>query len=139
MVQQTPGAIGYVELAYAIQNNLPWVLLQNAAGNYEAPSLDGTTQAMQNVSLPDDMKVMITNSSNPDAYPICGLTWILVYVNQTDKTKGEALVNALWWAIHDGQQYATALDYAPLSSTAVAKAENEIKSIKYQGQPLLNQ
>ena len=139
MVQQTPGAIGYVELAYAIQNNLPWVLLQNAAGNYEAPSLEGTTQAMQNVSLPDDMKVMITNSSNPDAYPICGLTWILVYVNQTDKTKGEALVNALWWAIHDGQQYATALDYAPLSSTAVAKAENEIKSIKYQGQPLLNQ
>jgi phosphate transport system substrate-binding protein len=138
MVQQTPGAIGYVELAYAEQNNLPWVLLQNAAGNYEAPTLAGTTKAMEGVALPDDMKVMITDSSNPDAYPICGLTWILVYVNQTDKTKGEALVNALWWAIHDGQQYATSLDYAPLSSTAVAKAENEIKSITNQGQPLLS-
>lgn len=138
MVQQTPGAIGYVELAYAEQNNLPWILLKNAAGNYEAPTLAGTTNAMQGVALPDDMKVMITDSSNPDAYPICGLTWILAYVNQTDKTKGEALVNALWWAIHDGQQYATSLDYAPLSSTAVTKAENEIKSIMYQGQPLLS-
>ena len=138
MVQQIPGAIGYVELAYAEQNNLPWILLQNAAGNYEAPSLEGTTKAMEGIVLPDDMKVMITNSSNPDAYPICGLTWILAYVNQTDKTKGEALVNALWWGIHDGQQYATSLDYAPLSSTAVTKAENEIKSIKYQGQSLLS-
>jgi phosphate transport system substrate-binding protein len=133
MVQQTPGAIGYVELAYAIQNNLPWVLLQNASGNYEAPSLAGTTAAMANVAMPDDMKVMITNSSNPDAYPICGLTWMLAYVNQTDKTKGEALVNALLWAIHDGQQYAPSLDYAPLSSTVVAKAEAEIKSIKVSG------
>lgn len=71
-VQQTPGSIGYVELAYAIQNNLPWVLLKNAAGNYEAPSIAGTTAATVGVTLPDDMKVMITNSSNADAYPICG-------------------------------------------------------------------
>ena len=83
------------------------------------------------------MKVMITNSTNPDAYPICGFTWILAYVNQKDLVKGQALVNMLWWAIHDGQQYSAALDYAPLSSAAVAKAEAEILSIKYQGQPLL--
>jgi phosphate transport system substrate-binding protein len=135
-VQQTPGAIGYVELAYAEQNNIPWVLLQNAAGNYQAPSLAGTTKASEGITLPDDMKVMITNSANPDAYPICGFTWILAYVNQTDKAKGQTLVNMLWWAIHDGQQYGTSLDYAPLSSAAVVKAENEILSIKYQGQPL---
>jgi phosphate transport system substrate-binding protein len=138
-VQQTPGSIGYVELAYAKQNNLPWVLLRNAAGNYEAPTLEGTTKATEGVTLPDDMKVMITNSSNPDAYPICGFTWILVYVNQKDQAKGLALVNVLWWAIHDGQQYGAALDYAALSSTAVAKAENEIRSIEYNGQPLLNE
>jgi phosphate transport system substrate-binding protein len=137
MVQQTPGAIGYVELAYALQNNISYATLKNVAGNYEAPSLAGTTAAMTGVSLPDDMKIMITNSSNPDAYPICGFTWILVYVNQTDQAKGLALVNMLWWAIHDGQQYVTALDYAPLSSDAIKKAENEILSIKYQGQPLL--
>jgi phosphate transport system substrate-binding protein len=137
VVQQTAGAIGYVELAYAVQNDLPWVLLKNAAGNYEAPTLAGTTKAAEGITLPDDMKIMITNSSNPDAYPICGFTWILVYVNQTDKAKGETLVNMLWWAIHDGQQYGAALDYASLSSAAVAKAENEIMSIKYQGQPLI--
>jgi phosphate transport system substrate-binding protein len=137
-VQQTPGSIGYVELAYADENKLPWVLLQNAAGNYEAPSLVGTTKATEGVTLPDDMKIMITNSSNPDAYPICGFTWILAYVNQKDQAKGLALVNMLWWAIHDGQQYGAALDYASLSSAAVAKAENEIRSIKYQGQPLLS-
>ena len=138
VVQQTTGAIGYVELAYAEQNKLPWVLLQNAAGNYEAPSLQGTTKAAEGITLPDDMKIMITNSTNPDAYPICGFTWILAYVNQTDKAKGQTLVNMLWWAIHDGQQYGTPLDYASLSAAAVAKAENEIRSITYQGQPLLN-
>jgi phosphate transport system substrate-binding protein len=136
-VQQTPGSIGYVELAYAEQNKLPWVLLKNAAGNYEAPTLAGTTKAAEGITLPDDMKIMITNSSNPDAYPICGFTWILAYANQKDQAKGLALVNMLWWAIHDGQQYGTALDYASLSSAAVTKAENEILSIKYQGQPLL--
>lgn len=136
-VQQVPGAIGYVELAYAVQNKLPWVLLKNAAGNYEAPTLAGTTKAAEGVTLPDDMKVMITNSSNPDAYPIAGFTWILAYVNQTDKAKGETLVKMLWWAIHDGQKYTESLDYAPLASAAVTRAENEILSIKYQGQPLL--
>jgi phosphate transport system substrate-binding protein len=137
VVQQTPGAIGYVEQAYADQNNLPWVLLKNAAGNYEKPSLDGVTKSTEGVPLPDDMKIMITNSTNPDAYPICGFTWILAYVNQKDKAKGLALVNMLWWAIHDGQQYGPPLDYAPLSGAAAAKAENEILSIKYQGQALL--
>jgi phosphate transport system substrate-binding protein len=136
VVQQTPGAIGYVEQAYADQNNLPWVLLKNAAGNYEKPSLDGVTNSTVGVTLPDDMKIMITNSTNPDAYPICGFTWILAYVNQTDQAKGQALVKVLWWAIHDGQQYGVPLDYAPLSSAAVTKAENEIKSIQYQGQQL---
>jgi phosphate transport system substrate-binding protein len=138
-VQQTSGAIGYVELAYAVQNNLPWVLLRNAAGNYQAPSLEGTTKATEGITLPDDMKIMITNSSNPDAYPICGFTWILVYVNQKDQAKGLALVNMLWWAIHDGQQYGASLDYAALSDAAVAKAEAEILSIQYNGTPLLKQ
>ncbi len=136
-VQQIPGAIGYVELAYAKQNKLPWATLKNAAGNYEEPTLAGTTKASQGVALPDDMKVMITNSTNPDAYPICGFTWILAYVNQTDQAKGATLAKMLWWAIHDGQQYTTPLDYAPLSADAVTKAENEILSMNYQGQPLI--
>ncbi len=71
------------------------------------------------------MKVMITNSSNADAYPIAGFTWILVFKNQKNQAKGTALVNLLWWCLHDGQQYEQALYYAPLSSGALAKAEIE--------------
>ncbi len=136
-VKQTPGAIGYVELAYAIQNNLPWVALKNAAGNYVEPSLDSTTAASTGVTIPDDTRVMITDSTNPQAYPIVGFTWILAYTNQPDKAKGESLVYYLWWSIHTGQQYSTDLLYAPLPSNVVTKAEAEIKSITYQGQPLL--
>jgi phosphate transport system substrate-binding protein len=124
-------------LTYALQNKLPWIALQNSAGNYEEPSLAGTSKAAEGITLPDDMKIMITNSSNPDAYPIAGFTWILAYVNQKDKTKGQTLVNMLWWALHDGQQYEQPLFYAPLSSAALTNAESEILSIKYQGQPLM--
>ncbi len=135
-VKQIPGAIGYVELAYAVQNKITWAQLKNAAGNFIEPSLEATTKAAEGVDLPYDMKVMITNSVNPDAYPIAGFTWILAYINQKDQAKGQALVNMLWWAVHDGQQYTSALDYAPLSTTALAKAEALIKSIMYQGQAI---
>ncbi len=137
-VKQISGAIGYIELAYVIQNNIPYALLQNSSGNYIAPSLDSASQAAVGVTLPDDMKVMITNSSNANAYPIVGFTWILVYQHQTDKVKGTELVNMLWWAIHDGQQFNNALTYPQLPAAAVTKAEAEIKSITFQGQPLLN-
>jgi phosphate transport system substrate-binding protein len=136
-VQQIPGAIGYVELAYARQNHIPWVKLQNAAGNFSEPSLAGTTAASEGMALPDDMKIMITNSPNPNAYPVAGFTWVLSYVNQKDQAKGTTLARMLWWAIHDGQQYAAGLDYAPLSSGVVARAENEILSMNYHGQALV--
>lgn len=136
-VQQIPNSIGYVELAYAEQNKLAWAKLKNTAGNFIEPTLEATTRAAEGVSLPDDMKVMLTNSSNPEAYPIVGFTWILVYVNQNDKDKGEALAKMLWWAVHEGQQYTEPLTYASLAGSAVSKAENAILSIKYQGQPLI--
>jgi phosphate transport system substrate-binding protein len=137
-VQQQPNSIGYVELAYALQNKLAVAALQNSAGNFMEPSLPATTRAAEGVTLPDDMKVMLTNSSNADAYPIVGFTWLLVYVNQKDQAKGDAMVKMMWWAIHDGQKYAEALSYASLAPAAVVKAENAILSIKYQGQPLLS-
>jgi len=90
-VSQIPGAIGYVELAYAIQNNLPYAQMQNASGNFITPSVDSAKLAADGVTLPDDMKVMITNSPNANAYPIVGFTWILAYVNQTDKTRARNL------------------------------------------------
>jgi len=136
-VRQIPGAIGYVELAYAIQNNMIWASLKNQAGNFLEPGLDATTAAAVGITLPDDMKVLLTNSSNSNAYPIVGFTWVLAYVNQTDKAKGQALVSYLWWAIHDGQKFTKDLLYAALPAEAVKKAEAEIKSVNYQGQPLL--
>lgn len=135
-VQQTPNSIGYVELAYAMQNSLPYAQLKNAAGNYTSPSVASATAAANGVTLPDDARIMITNSSDAAAYPIVGFTWILVYTNQTDKIKGTALVNMLWWAIHTGQSDCPALYYAQLSSAAVLKAEALVKSIKYQGTSL---
>ncbi|MBI2305622.1 MAG: phosphate ABC transporter substrate-binding protein PstS [Chloroflexi bacterium] len=136
LLRQTPGAIGYVELAYAKQNKMPWAALRNAAGNFIEPSLTATSLAAQGVPLPDDMKIMITNPTNPQAYPIVGFTWILAYQKQTHQTKGKALVDMLWWAIHDGQKYAPPLDYAPLPEDAVRKGEAQIRSITYNGQPL---
>jgi len=136
-VQQIPNSIGYVEMAYAKQNSLPWAWLQNSSGNYLEPTLTGTTKASEGVALPDDMRIMITNSKNPEAYPIAGFTWILAYVNQQDQAKGQTLARMLWWAIHDGQQYTSPLDYAPLSNEAVSKAEKQILSMQYQGQALI--
>jgi phosphate transport system substrate-binding protein len=136
-VAQIPGAIGYVELAYAVQNNLPWSAVRNKSGEFVEPSLEATTAAAVGVPLPADMKVLLTDSDNPSAYPIVGFTWVLAYQNQPDKAKGQTLAYYLWWSIHDGQSFTKDLLYAPLSPEAVKNAEAEIKSITYQGQPLL--
>lgn len=136
-VQQIPNSIGYVELIYALQNNMPVAQLKNKSGNYITPSLDSTTAAAQGITLPDDMKIMITDSANSSAYPIAGFTWILVYQNQTNKDKGTELVNFLWWALHDGTSYEAGLQFAAIPADAVKKAEVLIKSIKYQGQSIL--
>ena len=135
-VQQISGSIGYVELAYAVQNNMPVAMMQNSSGNYIVPSLASASAAADGVTLPPNALIMITNSSNPDAYPITGFTWLLVYQNQTDQTKGQELVNMLWWAIHSGQQYNNALTYPTLPAGAVTVAENEINSMKCNGQQL---
>ncbi len=137
-VRQITGAIGYVEVAYAKQNSIPWVALRNASGSFIEPSLESTSLAAQGAALPDDMRVMVTNSGNPQAYPIAGFTWLLVHQQQTDCAKGRALVGVMWWALHDGQQYAPALLYAPLPQDAVRKAEVQVGSITCSGQPLLS-
>lgn len=136
-VKQLPGAIGYVELAYAEQNNLAWAQIKNKSGAYLDPTLQGATNAAQGVTLPDDMKLMITDSSNAQAYPIAGFTWVLSYVSQPDASKGRTLASFLWWAIHDGQKEGNALDYAPLSADATKKAEALILKLQCGGSPCL--
>jgi phosphate transport system substrate-binding protein len=136
-VRQLPGAIGYVELAYAKQNNIPWAQIKNKAGNFVQPTLEGTTAAATGITLPDDMKVLITDSTNDKAYPISGFTWVLAYENQPNAAKGKALASYLWWAIHEGQKQGEALNYAALSPDAVKHAEGLVLSLKCGGAPCL--
>ena len=135
-VQQIGGSIGYIELAYAVQNNIPVALMQNSSGNYIAPSVASASAAADGVTLPANMLVMITNSSNPTAYPIVGFTWLLVYQNQTNQVKGQELVNLLWWILTRAQTNNNALTYPQLPASAVTIAEAEVNSITYNGQAL---
>jgi phosphate transport system substrate-binding protein len=136
-VRQLVGSIGYVELAYATQNNLVFAQMKNRAGNFVSPTLDNASSASAGVTLPDDMKVLITDSSNPQAYPITGFTWILAYANAQDSAKGKTLAYYLWWAVHDGQKLSTTIGYAPLPSDAVKKAEVEILKLSCGSAPCL--
>jgi phosphate transport system substrate-binding protein len=136
-VRQLPGSIGYVELAYAKQNNLAWVAMQNRSGNFVQPSLESTTAAMEGVTIPESTEVMIVDSGNPDAFPISGFTWILVYQQQGDAAVARTLLHALWWALHDGQATAPTLDYAPLSPSALRAAEMQLMRVTVGGVPIL--
>ena len=136
-VKQIPGAIGYVELAYALQNKMPWVQVRNKAGKYVEPSLERTAVAADVADLPDNMEFLLTDSANPEAYPIAGFTWLLLYQNQKDQAKGDAVVRLVWWMTHDGQKYATPLEYAPLKGAAVKKTEALLKKITFGDKPIL--
>ncbi|MBS2028116.1 MAG: phosphate ABC transporter substrate-binding protein PstS [Deltaproteobacteria bacterium] len=137
LVKQAPGGIGYVELAYANQNKLAMAAIQNQEGAFVKPSIESTSAAGAGVQMPNDFRVSITNPAGKASYPISGFTWILVYKDQTDATKGPAIVKFLWWAIHDGQKVAPALDYAPLPEPVVKKVEAALKTITVQGKPAL--
>jgi phosphate transport system substrate-binding protein len=136
-VKQTEGAIGYVELAYANQNKLPVTELKNRDGQWVQATLDSVSAAAAKAEIPPDYRVSITDAPGKDAYPIAAFTYLLVYKEQADARKGEALVHFLWWAIHDGQKMAPALDYAPLPASLVKKLETTVKSITVQGKPVL--
>src|SRR5947209_4978848 len=137
-IKQQPNAIGYVELAYAVQNKLPVALIKNASDNFVEPSVDAVTAAAaaSAATTPDDLRVSITNANGATAYPISSYTYILAYKAQADATKGKALVDFLWWGIHNGEQFARDLQYAPLPDEIVKRAEAKINSIASGGKPL---
>ena len=140
LVNQTPGAIGYVELIYTIQNNMPAGIIKNKAGNFIEPSLQSVSVAA-NVELPADTRVSVTNTDAAEGYPISGFTWLIFYKEQNyaerSKEKAEELLKLLWWMIHDGQQFAEPLHYSPLSKSAVQKAEAILRSVLYSGSPVM--
>ncbi len=136
VVKQTPGAIGYVELAYANQNKLEPAAIKNKSGTYVMPSIASTSEAAVEVAIPDDFRVSVTDPSRKGAYPIAGFTYLLVRRDQKDPAKGNALIQFLWWASHDGQRFAAPLDYAPLPDPVVKKVEKTVKALTVQGKPV---
>jgi phosphate transport system substrate-binding protein len=116
VLSQTPGAIGYMELTYAVQANLPFAQVQNAAGKWIDPDFESITKAAYNnmSKFQGDFRTSITNAPGDDVYPISSYTYLLVYAEQTDRAKGRAMKNFLQWVLRDGQTYARQLNYAPL-------------------------
>ncbi|HMH24451.1 MAG TPA: phosphate ABC transporter substrate-binding protein PstS [Puia sp.] len=140
LIKQTPGAIGYIELAYAIQNSMPYAKVQNKSGNFITPNIASVTAAA-NIKIPDDSKVSLTNTEAADGYPISGFSWVLIYKEQKYGTRSLAkatnVLKLISWQIHDGQQYGSALYYAPLSPAAVSIGDAILKSATYDGKPIL--
>src|SRR5213080_4304549 len=130
-VEQTPGAIGYVELIYATQNKMPYAEVKNSAGQFVKPTIESVTAAIATANIPDDFRFSMTNAPGKDAYPISGATWLLVYQQQKDAAKGKKLVEFLKWSLTKGEGMAKDLNYAPLPNSIqqrVLKRIDEIKS-----------
>ena len=130
MVRQMQGSIGYVELIYAVQNNISYGTVKNASGNFVKASLDSVTAAAASVkNMPADFRVSITNAPGKDAYPISSFTWLLIPLQSKDKAKGKILADFLNWMVDDGQKMTAPLTYAPLPETVVQKVKSAIKQV----------
>ena len=138
VVKQTPGAIGYVELAYATQNKMTVAAVRNREGAFILPSLESTSEAAAGAAktMPADYRVALVDAPGNGSYPICGFTWLLVYKDQKDQAKGKALVSFLKWAMHDGQKMNAPLLYAPIPKPVVEKVDATLKQIRYKGKSL---
>ena len=130
-IKQTPGALGYVELIYAVQNKMPYADVKNASGEFMKASLESITAAMATAQIPDDFRFSMTNAPGKDAYPIAGATWLLVYEQQKDAMKGKKLVEFLKWAMKDGEKMARDLQYAPLPEKVQERVLKRVDEIKY--------
>lgn len=138
-VKSVDGALGYVELIYAVANKLPFADLKNAAGNFVTPSLETTTNAAAGVKFPanTDFRVSITNAPGAQAYPISSFTWFLVRPDMTDATKARAMKNFLEWMVTpEAQAMSSALQYAPLPKAVIALEQARFKTLTANGKPI---
>ncbi len=129
-VKQLPGTIGYVELAYAHQNKLPFADIKNAAGDFITPTIEAITMALATAKIPEDFRFSMVNPPGRQAYPIAGATWLLVYQHPQDPAKGKKLVEFLEWALTKGESMAASLDYAPLPAGLQSRVRERIKTIQ---------
>ncbi len=130
-IRQLQGSIGYVELIYAVQNNIPYGSVRNSSGNFLKASLGGVTAAAASApKIPADFRVSITNAPGKDAYPISSFTWLLVPTQAKDPSRGKILSDFLSWMVTDGQKMANALSYAALPDSVAEKIKDTIKQVK---------
>jgi phosphate transport system substrate-binding protein len=130
-IRQLPGSIGYVELIYAVQNNIPYGSVKNSSGSFLKASLEGVTAAAASAkNIPADFRVSITNAPGKDAYPISSFTWLLIPAQSKDPGRGKILADFLNWMATDGQKMTTALSYAPLPDNVVEKVKAAVKQVK---------
>jgi phosphate transport system substrate-binding protein len=130
LVSQTPGAIGYVELIYALQNKIDFGSIQNAAGEFVKASPDSVTKAAAGATVPDDFRVSITSAPGSGAYPIASFTWLLLYQDPGDAAQARAMVEFVKWAVSDGQKFASDLGYAPLPQNVATRELDALQKIK---------
>jgi len=131
LIRQMSGSIGYVELIYAVQNNIPYGSVRNSAGNFVKASLESVSAAAASApKMPPDFRVSITNAPGKDAYPIASFTWLLIPLPSKDPAKGKILNDFLNWMVTDGQKMTGALSYAPLPDNVVAKEKEAIKQVR---------
>jgi len=132
LVNQTPGAIGYNELVYALQNKITYGLVQNMSGKFVEASLDSVTAAAAAASkgMPADFRVSITNAPGDTVYPIASFTWLLLYQNPSDKAQAKVMNDFVKWALTDGQKYCKDLGYAPLPPSVVDLELKQLATIK---------
>ena len=135
LVKQTPNAIGYVELIYAVQNKLPYGDVRNRSGKFVQATLESVTAAAAAAAerMPEDFRVSITDPAGADAYPIASFTWLLVPARIKDAEKGAAIKKFLAWMLADGQQLAAPLNYAPLPASVVALEHKALATIQAGG------
>jgi phosphate transport system substrate-binding protein len=131
LVRQLPGAIGYVELIYALQNKISFGEVRNAAGNWERASIEGVTEAAASIKqLPADYRVSITNAPGKDAYPISSFTYLLIPVHSADPAKGKVIKDLLSWIINSGESEVSAFSYAPLPKNVAEKVLKTVYSLQ---------
>ncbi len=129
-VKQLDGALGYIELAYARQNQLPYARMKNAAGRYVEPTIASVTAALASATVPDDFRFSMVNAPGDAAYPVAGATWLLVYEQPKDAFKGRKLVEFLQWVMRHGEDEAATLDYAPLPDTLKQRVLARLRALR---------
>jgi phosphate transport system substrate-binding protein len=130
LVRQMPGAIGYVELIYALQNKISYGYMRNAAGTWLKASIEGVTDAAGSLkSMPADYRVSITNAPGKDSYPISSFTYLLIPTHPADATKGKVIKDFLTWMLDHGEGEVSALDYAPLPASVAAKVKSTVSTL----------